>query len=227
MAIATFRDHIVDAIDAPASARFWSRVLGQPIREDVVALVGGPTLWVNDVPEPKTVKNRVHLDLRMPHDDPKPLVELGATIDREPTADDRWWVMRDPEGNEFCAFAPVDFHRPDTYEVFEMVVDSVDGHAQAAWWAEVLGGTVGSKPTFAWVEGAAGFPWRYFVFGDVPEPKTVKNRWHWDVELPPGEDVSKLVAAGATVLRERDDDIQWTIMADPEGNEFCAFETTE
>jgi hypothetical protein len=38
--------------------------------------------------------------------------------------------------------------------------------------------------------------------------------------------VSKLVAAGATVVREPDDEIRWTIMADPEGNEFCAFEAT-
>jgi hypothetical protein len=184
--IATFRDYVLDAADALGSARFWSQVLGQRIREDEIALIAPPgepksrTLWINQVPEPKTVKNRVHLDVRMPTDDPKALVDLGATIDREPTADDRWWSMRDPEGNEFCAFPPAEFHHPDRFEVFELVVDSVDGQAQAAWWADVLGGTVGEDPgkEFAWVENAAGFPWRYWVFGNVPEPKTVKNRWH-------------------------------------------------
>jgi hypothetical protein len=55
----------------------------------------------------------------------------------------------------------------------------------------------------------------------VPEPKTVKNRVHWDVNV---ESVDALVAAGATILRPRDDEIRWSIMADPEGNEFCAFE---
>jgi len=54
----------------------------------------------------------------------------------------------------------------------------------------------------------------------VPEPKTVKNRVHWDVF----GDVDRLVEAGARVLRERGGDISWTVMADPEGNEFCVFD---
>ena len=58
------------------------------------------------------------------------------------------------------------------------------------------------------------------VFGDVPEPKTVKNRIHWDVET---DDVQRLLDRGATLLRGPDDDIGWHVLADPEGNEFCAF----
>jgi hypothetical protein len=57
-------------------------------------------------------------------------------------------------------------------------------------------------------------------FVPVPEPKTVKNRVHWDVTVP---SVAPLTEAGATVLREPDGDIGWHILADPEGNEFCAF----
>ena len=53
----------------------------------------------------------------------------------------------------------------------------------------------------------------------VPEPKTVKNRIHWDV---PGER-AELVGAGARLLRARGDDIAWDVLADPEGNEFCVF----
>jgi Glyoxalase-like domain len=55
---------------------------------------------------------------------------------------------------------------------------------------------------------------------EVPGPKAVKNRVHWDVTvtgLPP------LTGAGATLLRLKDDEIGWHVMADPEGNEFCAF----
>jgi predicted enzyme related to lactoylglutathione lyase len=51
----------------------------------------------------------------------------------------------------------------------------------------------------------------------------VKNRVHWDVTLA-DTTIEGLVAAGATLLRPKDDDIRWWIMADPEGNEFCAFE---
>lgn len=48
-----------------------------------------------------------------------------------------------------------------------------------------------------------------------------KNRIHIDVTT---EEVGPLVAAGATVLRPKGDGgIAWTVMADPAGNEFCAF----
>ena len=54
------------------------------------------------------------------------------------------------------------------------------------------------------------------LFDPVPEPKTVKNRMHWDVY----GDVAELVGRGATVLDEQP---RWTVLADPEGNEFCVF----
>jgi hypothetical protein len=231
MPIASFRDMCVDAVDAPVVTKFWAQVLDQRIWDKATMLLapdGGPAsrrVWINDVSDAKTVKNRVHVDVRMPTEDPQALVDLGATVVREPTEDDKWWVMTDPEGAEFCAFPPASFHHPDKFEVYELVVDAGDALAQATWWSRVLGGTVGQREgaAFAWIEGAREFPWRYWVFTPVPEVKTVKNRWHWDVDLPPGSDPSVLVKAGATVLRERDDEIGWTIMADPEGNEFCAF----
>ncbi len=55
------------------------------------------------------------------------------------------------------------------------------------------------------------------LFGTVPEPKTGKNRLHVDIAAP---DVDALVSAGATVLAVHE---SWTVLADPEGNEFCAF----
>jgi len=63
-------------------------------------------------------------------------------------------------------------------------------------------------------------------FNKVPEPKVTKNRVHIDINLPDEGDMGRLLGLGARALREiRDDDgtLWWTIMADPEGNEFCAF----
>jgi hypothetical protein len=54
----------------------------------------------------------------------------------------------------------------------------------------------------------------------VPEPKTVKNRIHLDVRTP---DLQALLDAGATLLRPADEEIDWNVLADPDGNEFCAF----
>ena len=59
------------------------------------------------------------------------------------------------------------------------------------------------------------------VFGNVPEPKTVKNRIHWDVEST--ERPGCCSTAVPPLLRGPDDDIDWHVLADPEGNEFCVF----
>jgi hypothetical protein len=60
---------------------------------------------------------------------------------------------------------------------------------------------------------------------EVPEPTTGKNRGHADVYLD-GDSADPLVALGATVLREPGGDIDRYVLADPEGNEFCAFRRT-
>ncbi|WP_067975968.1 VOC family protein [Nocardiopsis trehalosi] len=68
----------------------------------------GRRLLFQDVPEGKSVKNRLHIDVHGP-DGPGALADrleaLGATrvreVDQGPAG--HWWVMRDPEGNEFCA----------------------------------------------------------------------------------------------------------------------------
>lgn len=96
-------------------AAFWSAALGYPMDEhadDDGASVShpdgvGPRLLFLPVPEGKTVKNRVHLDLRPPTDmdtEVERLVSLGARKLRRVAEyeDDIFTVMQDPEGNEFC-----------------------------------------------------------------------------------------------------------------------------
>ena len=63
-----------DATDALALATFWAAALGSDVDEDSTADKafveaagwGGPNIWFNRVPEPKTAKNRMHFDLRAP-----------------------------------------------------------------------------------------------------------------------------------------------------------------
>ncbi|RKT16385.1 hypothetical protein BX285_0720 [Streptomyces sp. 1114.5] len=66
---------------------------------------------------------------------------------------------------------------------------------------------------------------RRILFQAVPEPKQAKNRLHLDVHPGPGErtaTVTRLEALGATVLHHVDQPGgAWTVMQDPEGNEFC------
>jgi hypothetical protein len=66
---------------------------------------------------------------------------------------------------------------------------------------------------------------RRIIFQQVPEGKTVKNRWHLDVwvgQEQVREEQQKLVARGATFLHDgQQGPHTWVTMADPEGNEFC------
>jgi hypothetical protein len=227
VATTAFKDLCIDAADAQLVGRFWAAALGQEL-EDAGApdtVVTGSNfldLWINVVPEPKAAKNRVHLDLYVP--DVGVLLELGATVVAD-HGDDEWMVLADPEGNELCAF------RDDAGEAaavgvaakpFAICVDSARPVELAAWWQALVGGTIGpgSDGRPRWLHGGAGLGDLTWKFVPVDDARVAKNRCHWDVTTP---DVDALVDAGATVVRARDDKIRWSVLADPDGNEFCAF----
>jgi len=104
-----------DSHDAYRQGTFWAEVLGGSIADDDVpgdpeALVqaDGITLLFVTVPDAKTVKNRVHVDLqpqdRTRDEEVERLLTLGAKVhDDQRRPDGRGWVtLTDPEGNEFC-----------------------------------------------------------------------------------------------------------------------------
>jgi hypothetical protein len=100
-----------------------------------------------------------------------------------------------------------------------IVVASLDPLAQATWWARVLEGTSQADEAGTWeVAGVRGMPVP-LVFAPTAAPKTSANRVHWDVAA----DAAELVGLGATVVRPPGHDRVWTVLADPEGNEFCVF----
>jgi hypothetical protein len=221
MAIARFKDLCLDAVDPARLGSFWAAALGRhwEIQDDGDGLLTGPTprhtIWVNRVPEGKTVKHRVHLDIYVR--DLASLEALGATVVEPRHGTRAWTIMADPEGGEFCAFPrePVPAER-----LHGLGVDCGDAEAQARWWGTVYGVEVAENDGWYTLEDVPGMPIRTMDFAAVPEPKTVKNRIHWDVTVP---GITPLVEAGAVLLREPDDDIGWHVLADPEGNEFCAF----
>ncbi len=114
---------VVDAADPPGLARFWSAALGWEIAleepDEVVVRPGGydypdpvalPLVFV-PVPDLKTVKNRVHLDVRpYPGGDhlaeAKQLRDHGAVPADIGQGEVPWVVLADPEGNEFCVLTP-------------------------------------------------------------------------------------------------------------------------
>ena len=113
---ATFKDLCLDAVDDRALAEWWCRAMGYRLRlgtegadrgkwtgaiEDPSG--AGPLIWINLVPEAKTLKNRMHHDV---YGDVPELLALGAILVRAKDEEIRWDVLADPEGNEFCVFAP-------------------------------------------------------------------------------------------------------------------------
>jgi predicted enzyme related to lactoylglutathione lyase len=113
------RNITFDCADPYALAVFWSQVTGY--QEDpengnepddpegyLAGPDGQPGLLFVIVPEPKTVKNRIHLDLvptdRTRDQEVARVLELGATLVADHRRPDGtgWVVLADPEGNEFC-----------------------------------------------------------------------------------------------------------------------------
>ena len=158
----------LDVTDEVGQSSFWAAALGlarRAVRTKPAVLDGATpqqSLWLNTVPEPKTVKHRVHLD-----------------------------------------------------------VDCADPQVVAHWWGQVLDLPLYGDTEHGWSlgpDGAAGLPFE-LVFVPISEPRAGKNRIHWDVTTP---SVGTLVQVGATVLARQ---LRWTVLADPAGNEFCAFPT--
>jgi glyoxalase superfamily protein len=103
--VAVLDDYAVAPYDEAELARLRASGIDDPEDDPKVLVEAGPGVrpryWFVLVPEPKTVKNRLHLDL---HADDRPaelerLVGLGARIEAEL---ERWTVLTDLEGNEFC-----------------------------------------------------------------------------------------------------------------------------
>jgi hypothetical protein len=130
------------------------------------------------------------------------------------------------------ALRPRDEYR-DMTGLKDICVDCADPWTLGHWWADVLGYRVRphtaedlealrvqgidraeDDPVIA-VDPVDGSGPTFF-FNRVPEAKQAKNRVHVDVY----GDADALVQQGATLLARRE---QWTVLADPEGNEFCVF----
>ena len=131
---------------------------------------------------------------------------------------------------------------------YTVVVDCRDPQAQARWWAEVLDWVsvydtpeeVVLVPRHAleepehvtaledWMRRGQGL-----VFVPVPEGKTVKNRLHLDLAPHTSQDrdaeIQRLLDLGATQVDvgQDADAVTWTVLADPEGNEFCVLSSRD
>lgn len=127
---------------------------------------------------------------------------------------------------------------------YSVVVDCRDIAAQAQWWAAALDWVIvyedehevaviprhmSADPVEA---GEWHRQWPGLVFVPVPEPKRAKNRLHLDLAPHSSQDreaeIARLLGLGATrVDVGQGPEVTWTVLADPEGNEFCVLSSRE
>jgi hypothetical protein len=120
-----------------------------------------------------------------------------------------------------------------TVNVAAVTFDCTDALAVAQFWSAALDRPIDPKSSSDFA--SIGMPehrdtrgWRLddqptWLFAKVPEPKIAKNRMHLDLAAPDREaEVARLVELGATRVADMNEwGYEWTVLQDPEGNEFC------
>ena len=225
-----------DAIDPQRLARFWAGLLGREMVDDPP---DGFALLPKDDTEfrleffptqaERVGENQMHFDLTSTSlEDQRATVakalELGGRhLDIGQGPDALHVVMADPEGNEFCVIEPGNNFLAGTGFIGAV---SCDGTQEVGYfWSRALDWPLvwdqDQETAIQSPHGGSKVSWG----GPPVAPKTGKNRLHFDLAPPAGEDqqaeVERLISLGAKRIDIGQGDVDWVVMADPDGNEFC------
>jgi catechol 2,3-dioxygenase-like lactoylglutathione lyase family enzyme len=223
-----------DANDPARLAGFWASALGWEISddaEDEIRLL--PTdgtrfdLVFLPVPEPKTAKNPIHLDLVSESVEHQReivgrSIELGARhVDIGQGSDADHVVLADPEGNELCIVVRGEF-LADTDFIGAVVFEPANP-ATGHFWGKAIGWPVVYDQDGDVAIRAPDGRGPFITFGPSAATMGGRNRLH--LHLAPDADddrateVDRLIALGASRIDVRGD-VPWVVFADPDGNEF-------
>ena len=99
----------IDALDIAAIRPFWAAVFGYVDEPDSDGLIDpvrqGPTLWFQQMTEPRPQRNRIHFDIAVAHDEAERRIQAALAAGGRLLSDDRaraFWILADAEGNEVC-----------------------------------------------------------------------------------------------------------------------------
>ncbi|CAM5264927.1 hypothetical protein STENM36S_07237 [Streptomyces tendae] len=229
------------ARDDSALGRFWAEALGWSMSSEGPGVTNlepegfdwpDPSAVCIDlvrVPDPETVRYRVHLELATASDAHQAelvtrLEGLGATRVDVGRGETPWKVMADPEGNTFSVLEPRELYR-DTGPIAAVVVDCAAPRDMARFWGEAIDWTVHQLTDDRALLRSAKGVGPYLEFRRTSEDEIVWNRVHLDVMSDPVEDqakeVTRLEGLGATRTDVGQGDVSWVVLSDPAGNDFC------
>ncbi len=226
----------IDARDPLRLARFWAGVLQWDVVIESPDDIGlAPTdgtrfhIFFQRDPEPDDVAQRIHLDLSSTSLEAQRAtvqraLDLGARhIDIGQGPDAHHVVLADPEGNAFCVLEP-----GNKFVDYGGLLGSItcDGSARIGhFWSEALGWPLvwdrDGETAIRAPDGTGPF----ITWGPPLPPKTGTNRMHLDLAPPRDGDqhaeVNRLISLGASRVDIGQGDVNWEVMVDPDGNEFC------
>jgi catechol 2,3-dioxygenase-like lactoylglutathione lyase family enzyme len=221
-----------DARHPARLARFWAGMLGRPIVEDArgALLPGDDTqlgLRFGPGGAEKAGPNRVHLHLTsvspadQQHTVATALALGGGHLDVGQRPEEGHVVLADPEGNEFCVIEPGNAFLAGCGRLGELACEGT--RRVGLFWSEALGWPLvwdqDEETAIQSPHGGTKVAW-----GGPPVTLEVgRNRQRFHLAPVGGDQVDRLVALGATRLGVGADGA--VVLADPDGNEFCLYET--
>ena len=222
-----------DAADPLRLAQFWGRFLEWELTnhpgEPITLLPSDDTGFVlrfQPTTQPKIAQNRAHFDLTStsPEDQERKAaraLELGARhIDVGQRPEEGHVVLADPEGNELCIIAAGNKFLADCGLIGAVSCDG--SQAVGYFWSEALGWPlVWDQDQETAIRSPHGGP--KITWGGPPlMPKLGKNRLHLDLAADDQQaEVTRLTSLGARRIDIGQGDVDWVVMVDPDGNEFC------
>ncbi len=227
----------VDAHDPLALARFWAVALGWEIEDeaaDEVRLLptDGTRFRIDFMPgaRPKVGPNRLHLDLTTAsladqRNSATRLVELGARhIDIGQRPEEGHVVLADPEGNELCLIGPGNTFLAGCERLGSITCEGT--RDVGCFWSAALGWPLVWDQDEETAIRAPDGTGPLITWGGPPlARKTGKNRLHLEVApVPPSDEeteVQRLLDLGASRADIGQGEVDWVVMADPDGNELC------
>jgi Glyoxalase-like domain len=226
-----------DAKDPLGLARFWADALRWEISGDTGDEIGlVPTddtsfrIMFRPVQTSKEGQNRIHLDLTTTsiddqHESVSRLLELGGRhLDIGQSPDEPHVVLADPEGNELCLIEPENSFLATCGRLGALVCDG--SREVGGFWSDALGWPLVWDQDDETAIRAPDGTGPFITWGGGPDiPKVGKNRLHLDIAPPDDGDqhveVGRLTSLGATRVDIGQGSVDWVVMSDPDGNEFC------